>query len=201
VYLIRVQRFSTQSLRQGQFFPARARGQARSFALTPFVPLAREAGEGGNLWQGAPPCAPTPLSHRVGEGLGVRGNLRSGEPPFAPTSRCHRRARGKRRAHRRAPLLAHPVGEGLGVRATQNAHTPHAANSSDVPLSGQCTPYPNNSRTGIWRFGSPGAPYRVSRSVSVCACPCESHTVTVRCCGSTTHTTCTPPASHSRAFS
>jgi predicted Zn-dependent peptidase len=35
----------------------------------PFPPLP-QAGEGGT--QGAPPCAPTPLSHPVGEGLGVR---------------------------------------------------------------------------------------------------------------------------------
>jgi hypothetical protein len=54
------------------------------------APLAREAGEGER--QGAPPCAPTPLSHPVGEGLGVRAKS------VAP--------------------LAHPVGEGLGVRAT-----------------------------------------------------------------------------------
>ena len=27
--------------------------------------------------QGAPPCAPTPLSHAVGEGLGVRANKRA----------------------------------------------------------------------------------------------------------------------------
>ena len=30
----------------GRFFPARARGQARLVALTPCVPLSREAGEG-----------------------------------------------------------------------------------------------------------------------------------------------------------
>ena len=35
----------------------------------PFPPLP-QAGEGGT--QGAPPCAPTPLAHPVGEGLGVR---------------------------------------------------------------------------------------------------------------------------------
>jgi hypothetical protein len=40
------------------------------FALTPCVPLARRAGKGE--LQGALPCAPTPLSHSVGEGLGVR---------------------------------------------------------------------------------------------------------------------------------
>jgi hypothetical protein len=40
------------------------------FALTPCVPLSREAGEGEP--QGAPPFTPTPLSHAVGEGLGVR---------------------------------------------------------------------------------------------------------------------------------
>ncbi len=44
-------------------------------AVRPYIPLP-QAGEGGNLWQGAPPCAPTPLSHAVGEGLGVRANKR-----------------------------------------------------------------------------------------------------------------------------
>ena len=38
-------------------------GQARLFALTPFVPLSRGAGEGERA---------APLSHAVGEGLGVR---------------------------------------------------------------------------------------------------------------------------------
>jgi len=42
---------------------------------TPCVPLSCEAGEGEP--QGAPPCAPTPLSHTVGEGLGVRANRRT----------------------------------------------------------------------------------------------------------------------------
>ena len=81
------------------------------FALTPCVPLSREAGEGGNLWQGEPPFTPTPLFREAGEGEP------QGAPPFTPTP------------------LSHPVGEGLGVRATKNTHTPHAANSSDVPLS------------------------------------------------------------------
>jgi hypothetical protein len=40
------------------------------FALTPRIPLACRAGEGE--LQGALPCAPTPLSHSVGERLGVR---------------------------------------------------------------------------------------------------------------------------------
>ena len=40
------------------------------------VPLSRLAGEGGNLWLGEPPFAPTPLSHPVGEGLGVRARKR-----------------------------------------------------------------------------------------------------------------------------
>jgi hypothetical protein len=42
----------------------------RLVALTPCVPLSRLAGEGEP--QGEPPFAPTPLSHSVGEGLGVR---------------------------------------------------------------------------------------------------------------------------------
>ena len=35
----------------------------------------------------------------------------------------------------RAAPLFHSVGEGLGVRATKMRTPPHAANSSDVPLS------------------------------------------------------------------
>jgi predicted Zn-dependent peptidase len=53
----------TESLRQGQFSPAHAWGQARFFALTPCVPLSRKAGEGERI---------APLSHCVGEGSGVR---------------------------------------------------------------------------------------------------------------------------------
>jgi predicted Zn-dependent peptidase len=53
----------TESLRQGQFSPAHAWGQARFFALTPCVPLSRLAGEGERI---------APLSHCVGEGSGVR---------------------------------------------------------------------------------------------------------------------------------
>ena len=84
--LIRVQRFGKESLRQGRFFPAHARGQARSFALTPCVPLSRRR-ERGNALQGAPPCAPTPLSHAVGEGLGVRAKKRA-RPAHSELKRC-----------------------------------------------------------------------------------------------------------------
>jgi hypothetical protein len=48
-----------------------ASGQARCVALTFCVPLSRRWAR-GNALQGAPPCAPTPLSHALGEGLGVR---------------------------------------------------------------------------------------------------------------------------------
>jgi|YNPMSStandDraft_1061717.scaffolds.fasta_scaffold109733_2 hypothetical protein len=41
-------------------------GQTRFVALTPCIPLARLAGEG----EGAPPCAPTPLSHKRERGWG-----------------------------------------------------------------------------------------------------------------------------------
>jgi threonine dehydrogenase-like Zn-dependent dehydrogenase len=57
------------------------------FCPHPLNPPLPQAGEGERAG-GAPPCAPTPLSHRVGEGQGVRA-----EPS------------------------PHPVGEGLGVRA------------------------------------------------------------------------------------
>jgi hypothetical protein len=84
--LIRVQRFGKESLRQGRFFPAHARGQARSFALTPCVPISRRR-ERGNALQGAPPCAPTPLSHAVGEGLRVRAKKRA-RPAHSELKRC-----------------------------------------------------------------------------------------------------------------
>jgi hypothetical protein len=58
------------------------------FALTPCVPLSREAGEGEP--QGAPPFTPTPLSHAVGEGLGVRAKsgraLYTANPSDVPLS-------------------------------------------------------------------------------------------------------------------
>ena len=47
-----------------------AHSELKRCTLTSCVPLSREAGEAER--QGAPPCAPTPLSHSVGEGLGVR---------------------------------------------------------------------------------------------------------------------------------
>jgi hypothetical protein len=61
----------------GAIFPsASVNRQVRCIALTPFVPLSRLR-ERGNALQGAPPCAPTPLSHTVGEGLGVRAKKRA----------------------------------------------------------------------------------------------------------------------------
>ena len=72
------------------------------------APLAREAGEGER--QCAPPCAPTPLSHPVGEGSGVRAKS------VAPLAHPVGEGLGVR-AKSVAPL-SHPVGEGLGVRAT-----------------------------------------------------------------------------------
>ena len=50
--LIRVHRFGTESLRQGRFPRTSVNGQARLFALTPFVPLSREAGEGDKGGEG-----------------------------------------------------------------------------------------------------------------------------------------------------
>ena len=97
----------------GAIFPsASVNGQARLFALTPFVPLSRRR-ERGNALQGAPPCVPTPLVHSVGEGERAAG--RTAVRPY--TSRPQR-------------------GRGAGVRATKMRTPPHAANSSDVPLSG-----------------------------------------------------------------
>ena len=86
------------------------------FALTPCVPLSREAGEGGNLWQGEPPFTPTPLFREAGE------EEPQGAPPCAPTP------------------LSHAVGEGLGVR-TKSGRALYTANPSDVPLL-RCPPSP-----------------------------------------------------------
>ena len=57
-------------------------GQARLFALTPCVPLSRGAGEGERA---------APLSHAVGEGLGVRAKksasvLHAANPSAVPLS-------------------------------------------------------------------------------------------------------------------
>ena len=72
----------------GAIFPsASVSGQARCIALTPFVPLSPPCGRGGNALQGAPPCAPTPLSHAVGEGMGVRAKKRA-SPAHSELKRC-----------------------------------------------------------------------------------------------------------------
>ena len=74
--LVRVHRFGTESLRQGRFSP---RGRERAGApCCPHPPAPSPARrERGNALQGATPCAPTPLSHAVGEGLGVRAKKRA----------------------------------------------------------------------------------------------------------------------------
>jgi hypothetical protein len=93
--------------------------QVRCIALTPFVPLSRLR-ERGNALQGAPPCAPTPLSHSVGEGLGVRAKKRAlpanSEPkrcaltPFVPLSRLRERGNALQGAPPCAPTpLSHAV--------------------------------------------------------------------------------------------
>ena len=72
---------------------------------------------------GEQPFAPTPLSHSVGEGLGVRATKRAGVngqarcialTTFVPLSRL--RERGNAPPFAPTPL-SHSVGEGLGVRA------------------------------------------------------------------------------------
>jgi hypothetical protein len=124
--------------------------QVRCIALTPFVPLSRLR-ERGNALQGAPPCAPTPLSHSVGEGLGVRAKKRAlpanSEPkrcaltPFVPLSRLRERGNALQGAPPCAPTpLSHSVGEGLGVRAKKRARLAHSelkrcALTPFVPLS------------------------------------------------------------------
>ena len=71
---MRVQLLGKESLGQARFFPSRCvNGQVRLSALTPFVPLSREAGEGERT---------APLSHAVGEGLGVRAKKTKGLYPY-----------------------------------------------------------------------------------------------------------------------
>ena len=53
--------------------------------------------ERGNAQQGAPPCAPTPLAHSVGEGLRVRAKKRA-HPAHSEPKRC---------------TLIRPEGEGI----------------------------------------------------------------------------------------
>jgi hypothetical protein len=121
----------------GAIFPsASANRQLRCIALTPFVPLSRRR-ERGNALQGAPPCAPTPLSHTVGEGLGVRAKKRARLAhselkrctliSFVPLSRLRERGNALQGAPPCAPTpLSHTVGEGLGVRAKKRARLAHS---------------------------------------------------------------------------
>jgi len=87
------------SVRHGVAAAGAISPRGRERAGAPCCPLP-QGGRRGNAHQGALPCAPTPRSHSVGEGLGVRAKKQlQGEQPFAPTP------------------LSHSVGEGLGVRA------------------------------------------------------------------------------------
>jgi hypothetical protein len=157
----------------GAIFPsASVNRQVRCIALTPFVPLSRLR-ERGNALQGAPPCAPTPLSHTVGEGLGVRAKKRA-RLAHSELKRCTlisspaRRERGimecgsEASAHaeanasalqtgQRAAPLSHAVGEGLGVRA-ESGRTSHTVNPSDVPLSAPSPPLTRGERAGSGGF-------------------------------------------------
>jgi hypothetical protein len=93
-------------------------------------------------------CSPHPLFPPLSRG-GRGGKQRQGEQPFAPTS------------------LSHIVGEGQGARATKNARTPHAANSSDVPLSALGSP---REAWGTKPIGSPclqGEPVGGGSSISL----------------------------------
>ena len=78
----------------GAIFPsASVNGQACCIALTPFVPLSRRRGM-GNALQGAPPCAPTPRAHSVGEGLGVRATILHPRQFLLQLRQIHKVARG-----------------------------------------------------------------------------------------------------------
>ena len=89
-------------------------------ALTPFVPLSRRAGEGERA---------APLSHAVGEGLGVRGEKRArpanSEPERCALTPCVPLSRRAGEGERAAPL-SHAVGEGLGVRAKKRVCSPRS---------------------------------------------------------------------------
>jgi hypothetical protein len=61
----------------GATFPAQAWTGRRAFLPSPPVSPSPALRERGNALQGALPCAPTPLSHCVGEGLGVRAKKRA----------------------------------------------------------------------------------------------------------------------------
>ena len=102
---------------------ASVNGQARLFALTPFVPLSRRRGM-GNALQGTPPCAPTPRAHSVGEGECAAG--RTAVRPYTPRP---------------------PRGRGAGGEGEKAVRAPHTVNSSDVPLSA-LSPSPAGGRGG-----------------------------------------------------
>ena len=71
----------------GATFPAQAWTGRRAFLPSPPVSLSPAGRERGNALQGALPCAPTPLSHAVGEGLGVRAKKRA-RPAHSELKRC-----------------------------------------------------------------------------------------------------------------
>jgi hypothetical protein len=139
-----------------------ANSEPKRYTLTPCVPLSRRAGEGEP--QGALPCAPTPLAHAVGEGLGVRAKQRAlpanSEPkrytltPCVPLSR--RAGEGELQgAPPCAPTpLSHCVGKGLGVRAIRRgilSNIYRAFSVRELPPSLRFPPLRKGNRRGaVW---------------------------------------------------
>jgi len=92
------------------------------------------AWERRNAQQGAPPCAPTPLAHSVGEGLGVRAKKRA-RPAHSEPKRC--------------TLIREDTG-GEGNPPRQGCSR---AKSAGIPLCA-VEPYPNILGGNAWTLAS-----------------------------------------------
>ena len=92
------------------------------------------------------------FSPRKRRWAGARGRKtaagRTAVRPYTPLPQAGEGERAIGRTAVRPTPRCHSVGEGLGVRAIQNAHPPHAANSTDVPLSYQ-SPSRSSQKTAV----------------------------------------------------
>ena len=100
------------------------------------APLAREAGEGER--QGAPPCAPTPLSHPVGEGLGVRAK----KPPIPAVRNLHQLTESCPNPPSNRPAYAHSryrIPKKVGKHFLRcRRHLANLLQSSPIPVFPLC---------------------------------------------------------------
>jgi hypothetical protein len=147
-------------------------GASAPFCPSPPLPPSPASGRGGNLSLGEPPFASTPLSHAVGEGLGVRAKKRAHLAhselkrctltPLAPLSR--KRARRKPVVGRTAVRLHTPLppcGRGAGGEG-EKACAPRTQRTQTMYPHPPCPPLPQAGEGETCRWANRRSPLHPS---------------------------------------